>query len=229
MEMNSTSQKCHSCGAPYSLEKGRDKAFCKYCGSEILLINENEYTVRHIDEASIKRAEAEQMILLKKLDLEEKKRLSEEKAKRNKIIISLVLAAVGLAMMILGNIGGKESGDPDSELYMIGFMGLFPLMGACFVWIGSTNKSKVSSDGRVKVPNSISGYEGKNFESIKSILENAGFTNIKSVPLKDLRLGILKKPGGVESITINGERISSGGDKFLPTASVLISYHSFSS
>ena len=52
-------------------------------------------------------------------------------------------------------------------------------------------------------------------------------TNIDCVALNDLTTGLLKKPSMVESITINGHRIESGGKKFVGDAKVIISYHSF--
>ena len=55
---------------------------------------------------------------------------------------------------------------------------------------------------------------------------SAGFTNVRCVPLNDLTMGLLKKPGMVQSITIRGKEITSGGKKFSPDAPVVISYHS---
>ena len=56
---------------------------------------------------------------------------------------------------------------------------------------------------------------------------NAGFHNIQCIPLNDLTMGLLKKPGMVESITINGRSVTSGGKKYSPDAAVVISYHSY--
>ena len=58
-----------------------------------------------------------------------------------------------------------------------------------------------------------------------ALFESAGFTNVKSVPLNDLAVGLLKKPGVVESIMINGQPVSYVRRRFLPNAAVVISHH----
>ena len=77
-----------------------------------------------------------------------------------------------------------------------------------------------------RVPNGISDYSKKSYQSIEALFRGAGFTNIKSVPLNDITVGILKRAGTVESITINGKDVTSGGKKFPKDASVVITYHS---
>ena len=42
------------------------------------------------------------------------------------------------------------------------------------------------------------------------MFRGSGFTNVKSVPLCDLTVGLLKKTGTVEAITINGKSVVSG-------------------
>jgi uncharacterized Zn finger protein (UPF0148 family) len=87
------SVKCPDCGATLSIEEGRQNAFCSYCGSKVIINNENEIVYRHIDEARIKEAEAAREIRLKELELEEARlnsqkdetflsRLSEEARRR---------------------------------------------------------------------------------------------------------------------------------------------------
>lgn len=80
---------------------------------------------------------------------------------------------------------------------------------------------------KAKVPSSINDFEKKNYSAIEAMFVSAGFTNVKCIALNDLRIGVLKKPGMVESITINGHRIVSGGKKYPKDAAVIISYHSF--
>ena len=36
--------KCPECGAALDIEEDRKEAFCSYCGTKVLLYNENEYT-----------------------------------------------------------------------------------------------------------------------------------------------------------------------------------------
>ncbi|MCD8148996.1 MAG: hypothetical protein LUE92_05400 [Clostridiales bacterium] len=107
--------------------------------------------------------------------------------------------------------------------------GEFCGLALMYMWLGDINKGEDDDFGdKVKVPFSISGYENKNYVAIESMFTSAGFTNVKCIPLEDLTTGLLKKPSMVESILINGKKVTSGGKKFSPDASVVISYHSFS-
>ena len=54
MAVKFTSVKCPDCGAVLPIEEGRNQVFCSYCGSKIIITNENEHIYRHIDEAEIK-------------------------------------------------------------------------------------------------------------------------------------------------------------------------------
>lgn len=77
MAVKFTSVKCPECGANLPIEEGRERVFCSYCGTPVIITNENEKVIRHIDEAKIKRAETDRMIQLEQLELE-KKRLNQE-------------------------------------------------------------------------------------------------------------------------------------------------------
>lgn len=220
---------CTNCGANLTVDdNNRDFAFCQYCGAKIML-DDYRSTHRVVDEAKIKQAETEQMVKLKQLEMAEKDRANREKTLKLKIKISLILAAVGILMMVIGYMAGSATGDSDSGFYMLSMVGMFPLMGAAYIWLFSNNKDKEEPDlgDKAKVPSSIDEFEKKNYSAIEAMLRSAGFTNIKCVPLNDLPMGVLKKPGMVESITINGQTVESGGRKFPCDAMVVISYHSF--
>lgn len=68
-----TSVKCPECDANLPIEEGRERVFCSYCGTPVIITNENEKVIRHIDEAKIKRAETDRMIQLEQLELEKKR------------------------------------------------------------------------------------------------------------------------------------------------------------
>lgn len=178
--------------------------------------NDNEYIYRHIDEASIKQAEADKIVQLRKLEIIERKRAEAAKVKRVKIIVSILVGILGIGLMIAG-------------AGMGGLVGLLVLEGVMFIWILS-DKDKEDDEldfgDKVKVPSGISGYESKSYSAIEAMFVSAGFTNVRCVPLNDLTMGLLKKPGMVQSITIRGKEITSGGKKFSPDAPVVISYHS---
>ena len=214
---------CPYCGAPLEYEEGREQMFCQYCGKKILLVDENTYninhTVRHIDEAEIKNAEVRQSVELKKMEMIEERHRAKEKAKKTKVLLTVVL--VIFTVVFIGVGFGRES----FGMLMPGLVCCYVLM---FMWANS-NEEDDNYDydlGMIKIPQSVSNYENKNYENIKSQFKSAGFKNIDCVPLHDLTFGLLTKPGTVESITINGQPISSYKKKYMPDAAVVISYHS---
>ena len=79
MAISFISVKCPQCGANLSIEEDRDMAFCTYCGTKIIIHNENGHIYRHIDEAGIKQTETDRMIMLKKMELLEKRGLLHKK------------------------------------------------------------------------------------------------------------------------------------------------------
>lgn len=216
MALKFNSVKCPECGATLQIEDGRTKLFCSYCGSQIIVTNENEYIYRHIDEAKIKEAELNQTVNLKKLEIIERKRAAAEKTKKIKIIVSILMGILGIALML--------SGDGSNSI-----TGILVLQAILLLWIfGRKDKEEdIDVGDKVKVPSGIIDYERKSYIEIEAIFKGAGFTNVNCVPLHDLVTGLLKKPDTVASITINGAEITSCNEKFPPDAPVVISYHSF--
>ena len=214
MAIKINSVKCPACGANIQVEEGKERIFCTYCGTQILITNENEYIYRNIDEAKIREVEAKKMLELKKLEMIEKKRAAAEKAKKNKIIMSIIIAVIGIILLRAGAGPGV-------------FFGLIFLEGIIYLLIMNDNNIDVYLGDKVRVPFGISDYCDKNYVAIEEMFRASGFTNIRCVPLNDLRLGLLKKVDTVESIMVNGKEIMHGGKKFSPNVPVLISYHSF--
>ncbi len=85
MSIKFVSVKCPDCNATLSIEENRETAFCTYCGAKVIIHNDNEHIIRKIDEAGIKKAEVEQNIRMKELELEEWKMRHEERTKVTKI------------------------------------------------------------------------------------------------------------------------------------------------
>ena len=231
MSVNLISVKCPDCGANLNIEEGREQAFCTYCGAKVLIHNENEHIYRHIDEAEVKQAETDYMVKMKKLELAEKIRSDAKRSRIFFIVLSIVMGIAGGLMIIIGFMGGNESGDKISELYMLLIVGFLAIFGAVGIWSYVKKKyddvdDSIDIGDMAKVPESISDYEKKSYTAIKTLLVNAGFTNISCVALNDLTLGLIIKPGFVESITINGRAVTSGGKKYPKDAAVVISYHS---
>ena len=228
MAIKFISAKCPDCGATLEIEEGRKQIFCSYCGAKVMLQNDNEYIYRHIDEASVKQAEADRMIRLRELELEE------EQAKRNDklrntlmkiwIPISVIIAVLGIGIMFFGGDMGPIYG-----FDFLGFVG-GPIIGGGATLIFKVLPEREANNallrsGGIRLPKDIFPYSEKNYESIRSALNSVGFRNITCVNMHDLTLGLLQKPGKVESITINGENVTSGGKVYMPDVAVTITYH----
>ena len=128
--------KCPSCGAKLSIEDDRDSFFCSYCGAKVITTYENEQVYRHIDEAEVRKTEAEKNIKLKELELEEKEeernRKDNEKNRPRRLKIAAILGALGLVIFILGLVLG-EFIDGGGLLSSVGLLLLIPAVLAIFL------------------------------------------------------------------------------------------------
>lgn len=70
-------------------------------------------------------------------------------------------------------------------------------------------------------------FFNENVTSVKAEIAAYGFTNVVTIPIKDLRTGWLTKDGAVESVSINGKTDFKKKAKFPPDAAVVIKYHTF--
>lgn len=222
MSVKFTAIKCPECGANLDMEEGRKQMFCSYCGAKIIMSNENEFIFHHIDDTEVKKAEIERAVELKKLEALEKRRAAAEKAYKEKQKLTMLLVFFTIVSFLIGY--SSHNGISIGFL-MAGMVCLLILMN---MWQNdSSDERGVDSGEIIKVPSSISNYSEKDYATIESIFTRAGFTNIRSVPLNDLTIGFLKKAGTVDSITINGNTITSGGKKYSPDATIIITYHSY--
>lgn len=86
-------------------------------------------------------------------------------------------------------------------------------------------KFKTKSPAKIKVPSAISGYGEKQYTLIETLFVDAGFTNVKCIPVNDLMVGLFSRPGTVKDITVDGKSILFGGKKCSPDVPVVITYH----
>lgn len=216
MSLEFISLKCPECGAKLNnIDSSREHIFCEYCGTKIMVHNENEYIYKTVDEASIKKTEAEKEIGLKKLEISQKNTMLLIKA-------SVILGAVAILFLLIGSL------TRNSNLYYVA-EGAFVIIG--FAWLfkatGSMNgKIDNSHVGEIRVPDCVNDLKNQNYKSIEMEFKNIGFSNVNCIPLNDLTTGFLKKPDSVEMVTING-KTACGGTWVHPNSYVAISYHSF--
>ena len=226
MAIKLNSVKCPECGASLPIEEGRTQVFCSYCGTKVIVTNENEYIYRHIDEAGVKQAETNRIVRMRELDLEEQRTAQGNALKKVLTIIWLVLSLIVIAICIV-----KIAIQDD---FTTGFLMLFylggPVVGGgaylIFKLIPDKEADKVlMSSGGIRLPKDIFPYSEKNYEAVQSALRSAGFRNISCINMHDLTLGLLQTPGKIDSITVNGEKITSGGRVYMPDVPITITYH----
>lgn len=219
---------CPSCNANISIDdENRDFAFCQYCGSKIML-DDYRSTHRVVDEAKIKQAEIEREIRLKELNMKEAQMKQKNQLRKvlTYIWIASIFVVAGLCIFIWAtneHLGG-----------MLAFCCLFyvggPIVGGgaylIFKWLPDRDEDKeLILSGGIKLPKSIFPYSEVPFMTVENTLRSAGFTNITTVNMHDVVIGLIQKPNLVESITINGERVKSRNRVYLPTVPIVITYH----
>ena len=188
MAIKMNSVKCPECGANLQIEEGRKQIFCSYCGTRIIMTNENEYIYRHIDEAEIAHAETNRIVEMKRMEMAEKSRMQKQRIKKIKIIISIILGAIMLISFAI------------HKMHMM-TLGMVCALALMMMWMGEIGNNSDDDDiydGKIKVPSSIDGFDNKSYQAIEGLLRSAGFSDIQSIPLNDLstlsklRLGIRK-------------------------------------
>ena len=68
-------------------------------------------------------------------------------------------------------------------------------------------------------------FEVLNYRELYNDLMEVGFTNIRLVNLGDIKIGLFKKEGSIEEITVAGARIFKGGGKYPADSPIVIVYH----
>ena len=102
---------CHNCGA--NLEVEENVAFCSYCGTKLLIDDENRTTTHKFvrtyrDESKIRESERKELIRLKELEYEEKQRQREHKTQKWFWIgWAIFMAVCFLALFAIGKLDGS--------------------------------------------------------------------------------------------------------------------------
>lgn len=209
---------CPSCNAQITLDESREFGFCQYCGNKIML-DDVRITHRVVDEARIKETETERIIRLKELEIEEKENARVRKSR-------MIAYGIALAFVVIGAL--IEVFDPYNIL------GIFLIVGggwiALMTLINSDSQNKKLEDARnarrgmIKLSSVATSYKKKNYQIVEGVYRQLGFRYIKTKNLKDLKTGLVKKPGEVEEVTIDGDR-PDDSTWYDPNATVVISYH----
>lgn len=134
MNMKVIEARCPGCGATVHFEPGQKKAFCNYCGSPVAVEDAEEHVTRNIDEADLKRAETEQLIRLKELELREREMEREAKRKPLKIGGCILLSVIGAVCLIVG------FGDWNHTSFGVTYVGLICLIAVMGIALSGNDK-----------------------------------------------------------------------------------------
>ncbi len=210
---------CPNCNASLTVDdNNREFAFCQYCGAKIML-DDYRSTHRVVDEAKIKQVETERIIRLRELEIEEREI---EKVRKGTMLaygVAAVSCVIGALICIFFPLGGVWG-------IIIGvYIAMFTYMK------GDENRKKrkeaqYARSGMIKLSLTVADCEKKDYRVIEAAFRSCGFINIQTINKGDLTTGILKKPGIVEAVTVNGEDPKIG-EWYNPNSLVVIIYHGF--
>ena len=225
------SVKCPDCGQTLPIEENRTQAFCTYCGAKVLISNENEQVVRHIDEADIKKAETDRIVRLRELEITKKKSSHQKLLTALWIILSLALLTLAVLIMLSPS-NGKESS------WTYGFLFFF-LFCIPVIWISGylvlkwlpekeeqkEEENRLKKQGGISLPPEIGDFTEKKYFVIRDLFIHAGFTNIFCINLHDLNIfSALANSDKIENITVDGKWLYSK-TIYLPDTPIVITYH----
>ena len=222
------SVKCPECGQTLSIEENRTQAFCTYCGAKVLISNENEFIFRQVDEADVRKAETDRIVRLRELETAEKNNSFRKVLSIVWLIVTLILLVIAVVLMIL-------PGSEDAPGWGNGFLFLCyvctPVIWGggylVFKWLPDKENDKIiAKRGGIRFPDGMTPFSERKYTFVRETLQSAGFTNISCISLHDLNLlTALVSSDKIESITVNGKDITSGGRIYMPDVPIVITYH----
>ena len=189
---------CQNCGA--NLDVDGKIAFCSYCGAKLIIDDENRtYTHNYNYSYSYtKKDEAR----FRESETKERIRLKELENEENE----------------------KKREHKETKWILLGLAAIGII---CFCSLFLMAECEKPNDDEIKMPCSVSEYEGENYEIVVQELEDLGFDKIETAQKKDLVTGWLTKDGEVYKVSINGDSDFSEGDIFPEDSKVVVTYHTF--
>jgi hypothetical protein len=213
--------KCPGCDASFGIEDGKKQMYCQYCGTKVIAYDENVFTYNYVDVAKMRELDMQEQAqkeaflktqLEKEQLLEQQQKLQAIKYKQTKRVRYGTVS--GVCMLFLGFLLHENT--IGSLLIIIGI-----------VLIIKTAKTRNKIENETNLKSGMVRYPKSHFNNahiLQGKLVQAGFTNIKMVNLGDIMLGIIKKPGEIKSVSVNGSPAIF--NKWLsPNAAIVIEYH----
>jgi len=84
--------------------------------------------------------------------------------------------------------------------------------------------SYVSAPREIRVGSSHDDFVDDDYQEVRQQLENKGFSNIKTEPIKDWTTGWWNSKGSVEKVSIDGDTVFSEDDTYLSDVEIIIYY-----
>ena len=236
---------CPNCGASLNFDdENRDFGFCQFCGARIML-DDYRSTHRVVDEARIREDETNRMIRMRELDIEERERaqaradeerarlLEQEREQRERKRSRKAAFISYISALVIVVIGISMCGSRNDDVCLFGlFVTLLGINIFLVTLIRRIGKKKVLEEannarlGMIKLTFNPYDFQDKNYQSVQSLYSGIGFNNVTAIDMRDLILGLIEKPGEVESVTINGEAPVQG-KWYYPNAIIIIKYHGY--
>jgi len=219
---------CPQCNATLTVDDGRNVCFCSYCGARVKMVNENEYVVRHVDEAEMKQAEVERDVRMRQLEIDERDTGFNQRVKE--VLFRLWVAciiAIALLCLYTAFFTGENGGI--HAILVLFYVGGPIVGGGAFVLFklipDKENEKAMRAHGGIRFPKGFEPFTEQHFETVLGALSSAGFNNVTAINKHDMLLGVLQKPGKIERITVDGENVSIGGKYYSPSVPIVITYH----
>lgn len=217
--------KCPECGATLQIEEDRSQLYCSYCGTPIIITNENEHIIRYVDEAEIIKAETNKMVSLNEINKEERNMFNV------KILAMVWGASTGILILItilLVILSLNNKGYEIAIMIMLMITGTVGIYGGVLVFDEIPKKQEEKEkirQGGIRFPRNLEPFQGKDIKNVEYALRSAGFYNIICINKHDLTLGLMIRHGTIESLSVNGIVGSPSGKIYMPDIPITIVYH----
>ncbi len=226
---------CPNCGANLETETDKEQCFCVYCGTKLLVHSPGTKTYRIVDEARIREAELMQNRTQSTVSPPPSQRYPDsfeiETANQERIahaervsgitawVFTIICAVAGLILLAVNVPLGISS------LTVSLFLLIFHSSIVSNAKSSEEEKIILEQNTGARFPDSYGNFSETHYATLLSALQGLGFTNIICESMHDIKIGLLKKPGLIESVSVNGTKISSGGKVYQFDAVIVITYH----
>ena len=222
---------CPNCGANLeNIDSELKQCYCQYCGTKIAIDDGTKVTKNYnYDEADIIRAQTEQQIRLQEMKQQEEdlKQLKKNKKMYYKILICVIAVSLVVDFLVWIFAGNDTAGTGLALILLIAIIGFeAPNLSDKEKEIRDRAKEvEAIRNGYIKFPSRVFPCNEQQYFEVENAIRAAGFVNVTSINMHDLTLGILQKPSLVESISVNGDKINSGGEMYPINTPIVITYH----